>query len=106
MKQNKNTQNEMEQERVSYLLNLDDMNYAMLAEPLVIRTKSAMTSNSYIGVIGELNLAKGLINTEDRKEFTELIDIQSQIEFPTRKFQPLRPAPLKDGLAEDPSYSE
>lgn len=105
MKPNENTLSEIEQERATYLLNLDDMNYAMLAEPLVIRKKSDMTPNSYVGVMGEINL-NGLIYTEDSKEFTELVDIQSQIEFPTRQFQQLRPATLKDELAQDPSYSK
>lgn len=101
MKQNENTQDEIERERASYLLNLDDMNYAMLSEPLVIRNKSDITPNSYIGVFGEINLVNGLIYTEDCKEFTELIDIQNQIEFPNRKFQQVRPATLENELAQD-----
>lgn len=105
MKYNENTQNEIEQERASYLLNLDDMNYAMLDEPIVMRNKSAMTQNSYIGVMGEINL-NGLIYTEDSTEFTELIESQNQIDFPARKFQPLRPATLQNELAKDHSYSQ
>jgi hypothetical protein len=105
MEPNENTKNEMEQERASYLHNLDDINYAMLAEPLVIRNKSTMTPNSYIGVFGEINLVDGLIYTED-KDIMEIIDSQSQIDFPSRKFQQLRPVTLKYELPEDPSYSE
>jgi hypothetical protein len=101
-----NSMSEIELQRASYLLNLDDINYAMLDEPLVIRNKPAMTPNSYIGVIGEINLVNGLLYTEDNKKITELVDIQSQIEFPTIKFQQLRPATLKYELADDPSYSE
>ena len=104
MKPNENTQ-EIEQERASYLLNLDDINYEMLADPHVIRNKSAMTPNSYIGVFNEINL-NGLIYTEDSTEFTELIESQNQIEFPTQKFQQLRPVTLKDELAKDHSYSQ
>lgn len=106
MTQNENIQNEIEQERTSYLLNLDDMNYEMLAEPLVIRNKSTMTPNPYMGILGEINLVNGLIYTEDGEEFMELIDSQNHIDFPTRKFHPLRPATLKDEIAENPSYSK
>jgi len=106
MKSNENTLSEIEQERASYLLNLDDMNYAILAEALVIKNKSDMTPNSYIGVFGEINLVNELINTEDIKEFMEPVDIQSQIEFPTSQFQQVCPATLEDEIAADSSYSE
>jgi len=106
MRSNENTLSEIEQQRAIYLLNPDDMNYAMLAEAIVITKKSDMTPNSYIGVFGEINLVSDLINTEDIKEFTEIVDIQSQIEFPTRQFQQVCPATLEDELIEDSSYSE
>lgn len=53
-----------------------------------------------------MDLILDIIYTEDSKEFTELIDSQNQIEFPTRKFQQLRPATLEEELAEYPYYSE
>jgi hypothetical protein len=40
-----NPQNEIEQERVSYLLNVDDIIYTMLSEPLITRYKSDMPAN-------------------------------------------------------------
>jgi hypothetical protein len=104
MRQNENTLNEIEQERASYLLNLDDMNYELLAEP-VIRNNSALAQNTYIGVLDEINLVNGLIYTED-KEIMEILDIQNQIEFPNRDFQAVQPYTLKDEIAENSSYSE
>jgi len=106
MRQNENILDEIEQERASYLLNLDDMNYEMLVEPQVIRNKSAITPNSYIGMFGEINLVNELIYTEDRSELMELVDNQNQIELPTREFHQLRPATLKDKLTEDRSHSK
>jgi len=59
------------------------MNYAMLAEPLAIRNKSAMTPDSYIGVFGEINLVNGLIYSEE-KEFTEIVNSPKPNDFPAR----------------------
>jgi len=107
MKPYENTLNEIEQERTSYLLNLDDMNYELLAEPLIIGNNSAMTQNSYIGIMGEINLVN--LYTDEytgNNEFTKILDIQSQIEFPKRKFQQVRPATLEDELSENSPYSK
>ena len=102
-----NTLNEIEQERVSYLLNMDDMIYAMMAEPLTTGNKFILNPNiSNIGGLEKLNLVNSLVNVEESTGSLELIDTQPQIEFPKRKFHPLRPATLSDELAEDSSYSE
>jgi len=73
-----NTLNEIEQEMICYLLNVDDMNYTMLCE----------------------------VCKEDGLESIEFIDTQVQIEFPKRKFHPLRPTTMEDELAKESSYSE
>jgi hypothetical protein len=54
-----NPQNEIEQERISYLLNVDDMNYTMLCEPFVFRSKSNSMSEI------ELQRASYLLNVDD-----------------------------------------
>lgn len=100
-----NTLNEIDQERASYLLNLDDMNYAMLAEPLVTRIKSAI--NPYMpNIVGLKKLSlKDALEQEASKHSMEL-EKPSQIEFPKRKIQPLRPETLENEIAQDSSYSE
>lgn len=104
---NENTLNEIEQEMVCYLIDVDDMYYTMLCEPLVTRYKSAMAPNiKDIEGLEKISLVSGLVCKEDNFGSMELIDTQQQIEFPKRRFQPLRPATLEDEIAEDSSYSE
>jgi len=55
----KNTLNEIEQEMVSYLLNVDDMNYTMLCEPLVFGSKL-----NYMSEI-DMQRASYLLNVDD-----------------------------------------
>lgn len=54
-----NTLNEIEQEMISYLLNVDDMNYSMLCEPVSFGSMS-----NCIGEIEELR-ASYLLNIDD-----------------------------------------
>ncbi|MCZ7401482.1 MAG: hypothetical protein O8C61_04600 [Candidatus Methanoperedens sp.] len=54
-----NPLNEIEQEMCSYLLNLDDMNYTMLCEPLVSGSKSNSMSEM------ELQRCSYLLNVDD-----------------------------------------
>ncbi|MFA4956439.1 MAG: hypothetical protein WC556_05635 [Candidatus Methanoperedens sp.] len=72
---NENTLNEIERERASYLLCLDDMCYEILCETLVVGNKSAMTQDTHIEVFGE-------------------------IKFPNRNIHHVRPATLEDEIAE------
>jgi hypothetical protein len=103
----KNTLNEIEQEMVSYLLNVDDLNYTMLSDPLITRHKTVMAPDrSNTGELEKLSLVKGLISKEDSLESMELIGTQVQMEFPKRKVQTARAATSEDEIAEDPSYSE
>ena len=97
---------ELDLERATYLLNVDDMNYTMLCEPLITRYRSGITPESDIRGLEKISLLNGLIGKEEGLESLELIDTQSQTEFPKRKFHPLRPATREDELAEDSSYSE
>jgi hypothetical protein len=102
-----NSMSELDMQRCSYLLNVDDMNYTMLCEPLITRYKSAMTLDmSNMGGMMRLSLVDGLKSSEESLESMELVDAQSQMEFPKRKFHPLRPATMEDELSKDPSYSE
>ncbi len=101
---NENTLNEIEQEMVCYLINVDDMNYTMLCEPLITRYRSAMAPDrSNRGGLEKISLVSELACNEDSQGYMELFDNQSQIEFPKRKFQQLRPATLEDEIA-DSSY--
>jgi hypothetical protein len=100
-----NYMSEIELQRCSYLLNVDDMNYTMLCEPLIARYKSDMAPDiSNIGGMARIHLVDGLNSSEDSLESMELIDTQSQIEFPRRKFQQLRPATLEDERTEITFY--
>ena len=102
-----NTLNEIEQERVAYLLNTDEIIYAMMAEPLTTGKKFTLNPNiSNIKGLEKLNLVNSLVYEEESMGSLELMDTQRQLEFPKRKFHPLRPATLSDELAEDSSYSE
>jgi len=121
------TLNEMEQEMVSYLLNVDDMNYTMLCEPVFFENKSKIGMTeldlqraSYLLNVDDMNYimlcelwlpdinrhgpgyiryrgncknksVEGLKSKEECLGTMELIET-SQIEFPKRKFRPLRPA--------------
>jgi len=99
-----NPLNEIEQEMCSYLLNVDDINYTMLCEPLITRYKSALAPDrSNMGGLEKLSLVNGLIYKEDSLESMELIGTQGQMEFPKRKFQQVSPATLEDEIA-DSSY--
>jgi len=95
-----NTLNEIERERASYLLNMDDITYAMLSEPLVVGNNSAIAQDTYIGVFGEINLVNGLIYTPQSKDFNELIEMPDQIKFPNRKSHQVRPATLEPEITE------
>jgi len=55
----KNTLNEIEQEMISYLLNVDDMNYTMLCEPLVFGSKLNCMSEI------DMQRASYLLNVDD-----------------------------------------
>ncbi len=102
-----NCMSEIELQRASYLLNVDDMNYTMLCEPLITRHKSSMVPDiPNIRGLEKISLVNGLRCKEESLESMELIENQHQIEFPKRKFHPLRPATIEDELARDPSYSE
>jgi len=54
-----NPQNEIEKERISYLLNVDDINYTMLCEPFVFGSNSNSMSEI------ELQRASYLLNVDD-----------------------------------------
>lgn len=102
-----NSMSELDMQRCSYLLNVDDMNYTMLCEPLITKYKSAMTPDmSNMGRLMRISLVDGLKSKDESLESMELMDTQSQMEFPKRKFHPLRPATMEDELAKDSSYSE
>jgi hypothetical protein len=102
-----NSMSEIQEQRASYLLNLDDLNYEMLAGSLTTGKKSPFTPRiSNIEVLGKLNLVNDLVYREEGLGSYELINAQSQIEFPKGKFHPLRPATLEDEVADDTSYSE
>jgi hypothetical protein len=101
MRISENALNEIEQELCSYLLNVDDLIYTMLCEPL-IRHKSAVTPKMpSIGGLEKISLVNELTHREENLEYMELIDVHSQMEFPKRKFQQVRPAILEDELVQN-----
>lgn len=56
---NENTLNEIEQEMVCYLINVDEMNYTMLCEPVALESKSNTMSEI------EMQRACYLLNVDD-----------------------------------------
>jgi len=92
---------EIEMQRASYLLNVDDMNYTMLHETLIPGYKSSIVPD--LSDIQGLELINNVMTGKEDLRSLELIATQSQIEFPKRKFQRVRPATLEDEIA-DSSY--
>lgn len=101
---NDNTLNEIDRERVSYLLNIDDLNYAMLEGHTIIGKSSYLTDMSNDG-LEKIKLVKNLVSRDVNTDPETLMDTQSQIEFPKRKYQ-VRPATMEDEIAGDSSYSD
>ncbi|MCX9084849.1 MAG: hypothetical protein OIN87_08650 [Candidatus Methanoperedens sp.] len=81
-----NTLNEIDWERISYLQDLDDLNYAIL-EGHITMSKRIPLSPYIPDISGNMKLN----------------DKQSQIEYMKRKIYPIRPATMEDEVAGDSS---